>query len=83
MAYPTKVDLLFRASEHKFSSSVFHKKCDNIADTFTLVKTEFGKIIGGFTHYTWNAVKQKYVTDEDMKAFLISFDMLEKMPAVG
>ena len=76
LQYPKKVELLFRASEHKFSAAIFHKKCDNIADTFTLVKTEFGKIIGGYTHYKWNAVKQKYVTDENMKAFLLSFDMM-------
>ena len=58
-----KIELLYRASEHKFSAQSFHKKCDNIADTLTLVKTEFGKVIGGFSHYAWNAAKQKYVTD--------------------
>lgn len=29
--------LLYRASENNFSALEFHKKCDNITDTFTLI----------------------------------------------
>ena len=50
---PNRMDLLFRASEHDFRAAAFHEKCDNKADTVVLVRTEFGKTIGGYTHYPW------------------------------
>mgnify|MGYP001954561276 CR=1 FL=1 len=46
---PKRMDLLFRASDHFFRASSFHAKCDNKANTVVLVRTEFGKTIGGFT----------------------------------
>lgn len=36
---PTAFKLLFRASEHYFRVKSFHKKCDHIPDTVTLVRT--------------------------------------------
>ena len=47
-----RIKKLFKASEHNFRAVAFHKKCNNISDTLVLVRTEFGKIIGGFTHYS-------------------------------
>ena len=51
-----RVEILFRASEHGFSAKAFHEKCDNQEDTLVLVRTEFGKTIGGYTHYPWRSV---------------------------
>ena len=48
-----RVERLFRASEHSFSADAFHNKCDNKEDTLVLIRTEFGKTIGGYTHYYW------------------------------
>ena len=31
----------------------FHEKCDNIKDTFMLIRTNFGRTIGAYTHYEW------------------------------
>ena len=50
-----RVERLFRASEHGFSAKVFHQKCDKQEDTLVLVHTEFGKTIGGYTHYPWTS----------------------------
>ena len=50
---PKNFKLLYRASENDFKAAVFHKKCDNIPNTFTMAKTEFGRILGGFTPLTW------------------------------
>ncbi len=58
-------------------------KCDNISNTLVLVKTQFGKIIGGFTHYTWNAVHNSYVNDSGKNSFLFSFDLKKKFVPVG
>lgn len=76
--HPKKVELIFRASQYQFSAGAFHHKCDNIEDTLTLVKTEFGKIIAGYTHYPWNTAKG-YVNKEDKRAFLMSLDLKAKM----
>ena len=45
------VQRLFRASEHDFSPAAFHHYCENKEDTLVLVRTKYGKTIGGFTHY--------------------------------
>jgi hypothetical protein len=49
-----------------------------VEDTLTLVRTEFGKTIAGFSHYKWNAVSNGWVHDEGRKAFLLSLDSGEK-----
>ena len=56
LSHPKQLRLLFRASEHGFSAAKFHEHCDNIENTLTLVRTEFGKTVGGFTKYKWNQV---------------------------
>ena len=47
--------LLYRASDHQFDIKNFHEKCDGISNTLTLIWTEFGKKIGGFTPLDWNS----------------------------
>ena len=42
-----KPNLLYRATRDKDIGLIFHKKCDNIKDTLTLVKTKTGNIFGG------------------------------------
>ena len=51
---PKRLQLLFRASEHDFKAKRFHQKCDGVHGTLTLVKTEFGKTIAGYSYYRWN-----------------------------
>lgn len=80
---PKKLELKFRASEHGFKSQAFHQKCDGILNTLTVVKTEFGKTIAGFTHYPWNKVVNNSVNDVGKKAFLLSLDLKQKMVAVS
>ena len=44
-----------------------------------LVRTEFGKTIGGYTHYHWTSPSSTtYVSDPGCKAFIYSLDMKEK-----
>jgi hypothetical protein len=61
---PFKLTRIFRASEHDFKAAAFHERCDDLENTFMLVKTQFGKTIGGFTKYKWNAANQDYVKDK-------------------
>lgn len=74
---PKKMHLLFRASEHDFRVAAFHEKCDNKADTVVLVRTEFGKTIGGYSHQSWDS-KSGWLTDEERRCFLFSLDLKEK-----
>ena len=71
--------LLYRGSRDGFSAAEFHKKCDNVANTLVLVKTEYGKTIAGFTEAAWNSVANNYVHGTNKKCFLLSLDMREKM----
>ena len=80
---PKKMELLYRGSENNFSAAVFHTKCNNINDTFTLVRTEFGKIIGGYSNYRWNQVNNTYVVDGGKRSFLLSFDLKDKMVPIN
>jgi hypothetical protein len=74
---PKRIELIFRGSEHEFKAEAFHERCDGITDTLTLVRTEFGKTIGGFTNYAWDS-SNTYVTDLDSRIFLFSLDLKEK-----
>ena len=78
------MERLFRASEYSFSAKAFHEKCDNQEDTLVLVRTEFGKTIGGYTHYPWtSAGSWESVNDSGRRAFLFSLDMREKFVPQG
>ena len=48
------LELLFRASEHSFSAKAFHDHCDGIKDTLTLVRTDIGRTIAGYSEYRWD-----------------------------
>ena len=50
-----KLKLLFRGSEHQFSSETFHKLCDYKGRTLSIVKSEFGKIFGLYTNIPWSS----------------------------
>jgi len=77
--HPEEFQLLYRASEHEFSGEAFHIHCNNIKDTLTLVRTEFGKTIVGFSHYKWNEVGNGWgVEDSRRKTCLFQLDNFEK-----
>ncbi|KAK8789848.1 hypothetical protein WA158_006628 [Blastocystis sp. Blastoise] len=54
-----KWKLLFRASEHSYSASEFHKYCDNKGETVTLIKhighNNHINIFGGYTNQDWDS----------------------------
>ena len=76
---PKELKLLFRASDHEFKAAAFHQKCDNIANTLVVIRTQFEKTIAGFSPYTWNQVSNAYVSDGGMKSFIMQLDLLQKM----
>jgi hypothetical protein len=70
--------LVFRASENAFSIKEFHKKCDGQGSTLTLIETEFGKVIGGYTPIAWSSAKKQWAADKTLKSFIFSLNMREK-----
>jgi hypothetical protein len=72
-----KWNLLYRASEHGFSADNFHSKCDNHANTLTVIQSTNGKMSGGFTEQLWNSING-YKADKN--AFIFSLVNKDKQP---
>ena len=70
--------LLYRATIDGEDSTTFHKLCDNIENTVSLVKTGGHRRFGGFTTQTWNQVSS--YTKTDQHAFVFSLDKLKIYP---
>jgi hypothetical protein len=56
---PISYELLYRASQNNFEVKKFWEKCNGAANTVTLIRTNFGKVIGGFTPLSWKKEKDK------------------------
>jgi hypothetical protein len=61
--------LIFRASEYDFSAYEFHKCCDDIKNTLTIIKTEDNKILAGFTRLTWMST-YGFISDRNFQTFI-------------
>jgi hypothetical protein len=74
-----KWKLLYRASVDGFRAADFHRKCDNNANTLTIIKTTENYVFGGYTKATWN--QHGYGTyQSDSTAFIFSFINRENTP---
>ena len=65
----TNVKLLYQASRDGFDNRIFHSKCDGVAGTLAIIKTENSNIFGGYTSADWSG-NQQYKSDST--AFLFS-----------
>ncbi|KAK8812218.1 hypothetical protein WA158_007452 [Blastocystis sp. Blastoise] len=78
-----KWKLLFRASGHDYSSSEFHRYCDNHGETITLIR-QLGhnnqqNIFGGYTSQNWeNDTYGRYIIDAD--AFIFTLQNEHSIP---
>ena len=61
--------LLYRASRDGFSADDFHDKCDNQANTLTVIKTTKGYIFGAYTAMAWDSTSKH---KSDPTAFIFS-----------
>ena len=69
-------ELLYRGTKDGDSLNNFYLKCENKSPTISIIKTEKGKIIGGYTTIPWIKENVSYITDEN--AFIFSVDSKEK-----
>ena len=75
----TSLNLLYRASEHSFSSSAFHKHCDEKGPTIVLIESKKKKFFGGYTSLDWTSIKG-FSGAEGESSFLFSLDKKTKHP---
>ena len=73
-----EMKLLYRESEHNFEAKAFHDLCDEKAHTILLVKTNFDKIIGGYTSIEWQSGK-KFAKQSSNSSFLFSITNNHKL----
>ena len=69
---------LYIATRDGESAAIFHKLCDNLENTISLIKTGGNRRFGGFTTQTWNQVSS--YTKTDKHAFVFSLDKLKIYP---
>ena len=64
-------ELLYRSSRDGIGGKHFHSKCNNKGRTITIIETDKGGILGGYTDATWvNSIRGSY--SRANKAFLFA-----------
>ncbi len=67
--------LLYRGSSHQFSKQSFVQKCHFKGATLIVIKTDNGRLFGGFTNQSWGSGPGSYdYYSEDGGSWLFSFD---------
>ena len=74
----TRLNLLYRGSEHGFTSNAFHQTCDGHPKVLILIKSISGNIFGGYSSKGWDSANLGYSNDE--YAFLFSLVNKEHSP---
>ena len=65
--------LIYRGSTHGDTVRTFHKKCDNIKGTLTVIKTKEGLIFGGYCSVCWESGDE--LIKEDLNSFIFSINL--------
>ena len=65
--------LIYRASSHGDTAQNFHKRCDNINGTLTVIKTKDGFIFGGYCNVCWESGTK--LIKEDLNSFVFSINL--------
>lgn len=63
--------LIYRASEHGFEASDFHRRCDTYAPTVSIIHADSGNIFGGYTVVPWSSATVR-ADQPDPTAFLFT-----------
>jgi hypothetical protein len=69
--------LIYRGTRDGFGSADFHRECDQIAPTLTIVLSTQDYIFGGYTSATWN---RSGSMKKDKNAFLFSLKNKDNLP---
>jgi hypothetical protein len=76
-----RFSLLWRGSRDGFTAADFHHRCDNHANTLTLILDTKGNIFGGFTPVEWKSGNWHLKADHSLKSFLFTLKNPHNFPA--
>ena len=68
--------LIFRGTEDGKYSKNFHRKCDGIGKTISIIKTIKGYKFGGYAEKPWSSEGYYWITDDE-KAFVFSLNHMK------
>lgn len=77
-----KLQLLYKASIHGFTSTAFHQRCDNHGPTVSVGYNASGYVFGGYTKQPFSQSGQ-YVRDDEAFLFTFSGEKLLKYPVTN
>jgi len=74
----SKIDfkLLYRGTVDGKSAQDFHRKCDGIKKTISIIKTDNGAIFGGYAENAWSKNCFSWVMD-DLNSFVFSLSLMK------
>lgn len=72
-----KFKLLYRGTRDGMDVNSFHKKCDDVEHTLTIIRSNYGKICGGYSDQKWNLTNNY---KQSAKTWLFSIDEKQKFP---
>ncbi|XP_047442377.1 interferon-induced protein 44-like [Mugil cephalus] len=74
-----KLQLLYKASVHGYTSAAFHQRCDNRSPTVSVGYNASGSVFGGYTKQPFSQSGQ-YVHDDQAFLFILKGENLLKYP---
>ena len=77
-----KWTLIYRGTRDGFGAEDFHRECDGVAKTVTIVKTTNGNIFGGYTDLPWSS-PTTYIVHIDNNAFTFSLVNEKNQPFIS
>lgn len=79
------LELIYQGSRDGYSSTDFHRKCDEKGHTVVVMLTSFNKVIGGFSAINWTSPSPGgyFYKDEECKCFLFSLTLKKKYPLLS
>ena len=75
-----RIKKIYQATVNGGDPSYFHKLCDNIPNTLTIIKSENNRRFGGFTTMAWES-KSNSEYKKDRNAFIFSLDNKKIYPS--
>ena len=73
-----EMEMIYNGSIDGFTSTDFHRKCDNMGPTISIIQTEHGNIFGGYSSISW---LNKGGGKQDKNAFLFLIKSSKNYPA--
>ena len=71
--------LIYRATEHGQDAADFHRYCDSVAPTISIIESDYGNIFGGFTSVAWSSAQLR-ADQADETAFLFTLKNAVNVP---